>query len=261
MSALALLTALTYAGFAVFFGSRLKKGQATAHYQILLLLLPALAHAWLLHLAIDTPLGQNLGLINIAGMVSWIIILLLFIPASTLVSPLAIFALPVAAILILLQPLLTTEHVLQLSGHWPSLWHIFSALLAYSLLLVAAVQASLLWYFERKLRVNPTALSPLLPPLTLQETFLFRVIGTGFVLLSISLLIAMTALEELFASQPLHKRVFSCLSWVSFAVLLIGRLKFGWRGRQAIRWTLSGFALLALGYVGSRFVIEFILSR
>src|SRR5262245_4530136 len=121
MFALALLTAVAYVGLAVFFGSRLKKGQATAHHWLLLALLPALIHGWLLHVAIDTPQGQNLSLINIAGMVSWIIVLLLTIPAQTLASPLAIFALPVAAALVLLQPLMPTEHILQLKGHWPSL--------------------------------------------------------------------------------------------------------------------------------------------
>jgi len=261
MFSLALLTALAYAGLAVFFGTRLKKAQATAHHWLLFALLPAALHAWLLHIAIDTPQGQNLSLINIAGMVSWIIVLLLTIPAQTIASPLAIFALPVAAVLVLLQPLLPSEHILQLKGHWTSLLHIFSALLAYSLLLVAAVQALLLWYFERKLRSNPTTVSVLLPPLTLQETFLFRVISTGFGLLTLSLLVAVLALHELIATQPLHKAIFSLLSWMTFAVLLVGRVKYGWRGRHAVRWTLVGFALLALGYVGSRVVLEYILKR
>jgi ABC-type uncharacterized transport system permease subunit len=261
MFTLALLTALGYAGLAVFLGNRLKNGQAATHRWLLLAILPALLHAYLLHLAIDTPNGQNLSLINIAGMVSWIIVLLLLIPAQTLASPLAIFALPVAAVLVVLQPQFPTSHVLQLKGHWPSLLHIFSALLAYSLLLVAAVQALLLWFFERQLRSQPTSLSVLLPPLTLQETFLFRVISTGFGLLTLSLVVAALTLSDLFASQPLHKFVFSVLSWITFAVLLIGRIKQGWRGRQAIRLTLFGFAFLAVGYVGSRAVIEYILQR
>jgi len=35
----------------------------------------------------------------------------------------------------------------------------------------------------------------------------------------------------------------------------------GWRGRQATRWLYSGAALLLLGYVGSRFVLEVVLGR
>ena len=41
-----------------------------------------------------------------------------------------------------------------------------------------------------------------------------------------------------------------------FGVLLWGRWRFGWRGRTAIHWTLSGFAFLALAYFGSKLVLE-----
>ena len=46
-----------------------------------------------------------------------------------------------------------------------------------------------------------------------------------------------------------------------FAVLLFGRWRFGWRGRTATIWALSGFALLALAYFGSKIVLESILGR
>jgi ABC-type uncharacterized transport system permease subunit len=38
-------------------------------------------------------------------------------------------------------------------------------------------------------------------------------------------------------------------------------VRFGWRGRLAIRWLVAGSALLLLAYVGSRFVLEVILHR
>jgi ABC-type uncharacterized transport system permease subunit len=43
-----------------------------------------------------------------------------------------------------------------------------------------------------------------------------------------------------------------------FAVLLIGRMRFGWRGRSAVQWTLSGFAVLAVAYFGSKFILEYL---
>jgi ABC-type uncharacterized transport system permease subunit len=58
-----------------------------------------------------------------------------------------------------------------------------------------------------------------------------------------------------------HKKVFSVLSWLAFAVLLIGRARFGWRGRRAVRVLYGGSLLLLLAYVGSRFVLEVILGR
>src|SRR3546814_3472484 len=58
-----------------------------------------------------------------------------------------------------------------------------------------------------------------------------------------------------------HKTVFMLLSWLTFGVLLLGRHIRGWRGRVALRWTLTGFAFLILAYTGSRFVLEVILHR
>jgi len=46
-----------------------------------------------------------------------------------------------------------------------------------------------------------------------------------------------------------------------FALLLAGRWLYGWRGRTALRWTLTGFIMLMLAYPGSRFVLEVILHR
>jgi ABC-type uncharacterized transport system permease subunit len=36
---------------------------------------------------------------------------------------------------------------------------------------------------------------------------------------------------------------------------------YGWRGRVAVRWTLTGFLMLVLAYIGSKFVLEIILGR
>ena len=69
--------------------------------------------------------------------------------------------------------------------------------------------------------------------------------------------------EEVFgrALRFNHKTVFAILSWVIFGLLLAGRWRYGWRGRTALRWTLAGFVMLLLAYVGSRFVLEVILAR
>ena len=100
-----------------------------------------------------------------------------------------------------------------------------------------------------------------LPPLQVMERLLFQMIGTGFALLSAALLTGFFFLEDIFAQQLVHKTVLSIAAWVIFGVLLWGRWKFGWRGRTAIRWTLSGFIFLLLAYFGSKAVLELILTR
>lgn len=95
------------------------------------------------------------------------------------------------------------------------------------------------------------------------ESLLFRLITIAFVLLTLALASGLAFSENLFGNAlPFdHKTVFSILSWLIFAVLLFGRHVWGWRGRMALRWTLAGFVVLLLAYVGSRFVIEVLLGR
>ena len=100
--------------------------------------------------------------------------------------------------------------------------------------------------------------APLGLPLLRLEKLTFRFVAAGFVVLSAALLLGWW-----FASPWRwdHKAVFSVLAWAVFAGLLAGRRVFGWRGRMATRWLYTGAALLLLGYVGSRFVLEVVLER
>jgi ABC-type uncharacterized transport system permease subunit len=102
-----------------------------------------------------------------------------------------------------------------------------------------------------------------MPPLLTMEKLLFRIIWAGFILLTLTLASGVIFSEELFgkAARLNHKTVFGVLSWIIFAALLGGRQVYGWRGRVAVRWTLAGFLMLVLAYIGSKFVLEVILGR
>jgi ABC-type uncharacterized transport system permease subunit len=103
-----------------------------------------------------------------------------------------------------------------------------------------------------------------LPLLTL-ERLTFRFVTAGFVLLTATLAAGWLFGDSLYGSPAAwrwdHKTVFSLLSWLTFAVLLVGRSRFGWRGRKAVRVLYIGAGLLLLGYAGSRFVLEVVLGR
>jgi len=58
-----------------------------------------------------------------------------------------------------------------------------------------------------------------------------------------------------------HKTVLSILSWAMFGILLLGRHRRGWRGRRAVRLTLSAMLLLLLAFFGSKLVLELVLMR
>jgi ABC-type uncharacterized transport system permease subunit len=90
---------------------------------------------------------------------------------------------------------------------------------------------------------------------------MFRLIGAGFVLLTLSLFTGFVFVTNLFTQHLIHKTVLSLIAWTIFGVLLIGRIRIGWRGRSAVRWTVSGFSVLTLAYFGSKFVLEDVLGR
>ena len=67
--------------------------------------------------------------------------------------------------------------------------------------------------------------------------------------------------SNLFTQHLIHKTVLSLIAWVLFGILLIGRIRYGWRGRSAVHWALSGFGFLAVAYFGAKFVLETLLGR
>jgi ABC-type uncharacterized transport system permease subunit len=152
--------------------------------------------------------------------------------------------------------------------------HFVIANIAYGLFAIAALHAVLMLMVERRLQnmrgvarhaSNGWLSSWLdtLPPLLTLEKLLFRLIGAGFVLLTLTLLSGVAFNEQLVdrAFKLDHKTVFAILSWLMFGALLTARRVSGWRGRAALRWVLASFASLLLAYVGSRFVFEVLLHR
>ena len=129
--------------------------------------------------------------------------------------------------------------------------HIAVALLAYALFVVAALQALVLIGLEARLRRGLCAANADgdAPPLLMLERFLFRLVGLGFVLLTATLVSGFLFSEEIFG-RPLtftHKNVFSVAGWLTFAVLLFARWRYGWRGRRALHWILAGTAAAGAG--------------
>ena len=142
--------------------------------------------------------------------------------------------------------------------------HLALGIASYGLFAAAVVHAWLMTRAEKQIRhaADPQAGVPLL---TL-ERLTFRFVAAGFVLLSATLLAGLLFSETLYGTAGhwqagTTRRVFSVLAWLVFAVLLLGRARFGWRGRKAVRVLYAGSALLLLAYVGSRFVLEVVLSR
>jgi len=144
--------------------------------------------------------------------------------------------------------------------------HLVFGMLAYSLFIVAMLHAVLIAKVEQRLHGAVSSLDgPLaqLPPLLSLERLVFGLIAAAFAVLTVTLVFGIVLSEE-FLGRVMrfeHKTVFVVLSWVIFGLLLVGRWRYGWRGRTALRWTVAGFVILMLAYPGSRFVLEVLLHR
>lgn len=231
------------------------------------ILVPLFFHAYLLCLSIfgteSTELNFNLG--NSISTIVWFATIIIWAGSFIYnMKPLQIAIAAIAAISVLLPGVFHSPHFLQNTHIFAFKTHMLIALLAYSLFAIAAMQALLMNFLEK--RLHHATMPPMLknvPPLLTMETLLFRIIGAGFVLLTLTLFTGIQFSEELFG-KPLqfnHKTVFAFISWTIFAVLLGGRHFYGWRGRIAVRSTLTGFSMLILAYIGSKFVLEVILQR
>ncbi len=257
---------ILYLAVGIKLGLRLLKGglsPGTKRPLLAIGLVAAVLHAAILYQNLFVVSGLDLGFFNALSLLSWLIALLVLITAlAQPLENLGIAVLPLAALAVLLEQIFPSSHIVGGDTAIALRLHIAISIFAYSLFSVAAVQAILLAIQDRHLHSKrPGGFIRALPPLETMETLLFQLISIGFLLQSLSLLSGFVYLENMFAQHLAHKTVFSIIAWLTFATLLFGRRRFGWRGRIAIRWTLGGFAALLLAYLGSKWVLEILLHR
>ncbi|MEK7834823.1 MAG: cytochrome c biogenesis protein CcsA [Pseudomonadota bacterium] len=267
------ITSLMYAALAVYFwrtrwvvGARAAGPRSQAKtLEQLAVLVPLALHATLLYDSMFAGDGVRLGVGNAMSTIVWLTVAIYWLGNLFYnIEGLQAMVMPVAAVCAILPVLLPAASVLPNTELVAFRVHLLISMLAYSLFTIASLHVLLMALLERRLHGGelPAALHQL-PPLLTMETLLFRIITAGFVLLTLTLATGIVYTEELFgkAMRFNHKTVFGILSWFIFAALLGGRQLYGWRGRIAVRWTLTGFLMLVLAYVGSRFVLEVILGR
>lgn len=205
----------------------------------------------------------NFSFFNAAALVAlFIVLILLFAALDKPVEKLGIAIFPLTAVLLGLDMIFPEKTHTLATHNWQMSTHILTSIIAFSLLNIAALQAILLAIQDQQLRSHhPKRLMLALPPLQAMETLLFQMIGAGLFFLTVSLVSGFIFIEDLFAQHLVHKTVLSLIAWIIFSGLLIGRLRYGWRGNTAIQWTLIGFVLLLLAYFGSKLVLELILKK
>jgi len=256
-----------------------------------LLVLAWIGHAWTLYGDALVDGNWRFGFAIALSATLWLVLLILWFETRYVpLGSLWLAVLPLAALCVLVALAFPGSVVLgQMSGADAngarSPWlpaHLIVALAAYGLLTIAAVHALFMAALDRRLHRDAgrawsatdaasadgrdgveNRMLGALPPLLTMERVLFRLIASGFVLLTLTVLTGVVFSEALFG-RPMrfdHKTVFTLIAWATFGALLAGRATRGWRGRVALSWTLGGFAMLFLAYAGSRFVLEVILHK
>lgn len=271
-----LLAALAYSVLAIARWRPLAREQAHPPSQIIgrVCVLGAIVlHGIGLALAIIVPQGLHLGWALALSTAVWLGMIVFWFENFLLrIDSVLLLLLPAAALASLLAAVFTQGHLVpHANNEWLRV-HLLIAMTAYGLITVAALHAMLMTALDRQLHrpiqtlerrhLYARALESM-PPLLVLEQLLFGLIWIGFGVLTLTVITGIQVSMQLDGRMlPMdHKTVFTLLSWVTFGVLLIGRHVRGWRGRTALRWTLTGFAFLLLSYTGSRFVLDVILNR
>ena len=225
-------------------------------------LMAVIAHAFFVFKQISLTNGFNLSLMALSSVVAW------FVCAITVLNS---FRQPLSTVLVIIYPIAIAMILWSFSGdpkpvvradysHGIVL-HILSSILAYSILSIAAAQALVLISQEKRLKQHKLkGLLKVLPPMQTMEQILFELIVLGTLLLSVAILSGAVFVDDLFAQHLIHKTTFTLLAWGLFVILLAGRIKLGWRAGTAARWTLSGFTCLALAFVGTKVVLEYLIN-
>ena len=135
---------------------------------------------------------------------------------------------PAAILSILLSLTISSDYQAQQAGTG-IVSHILLSILAYSFFTIAALQAAFLAFQNYQLRHRHAASAiRRFPPLQDMENFLFELLWTGQILLTLGIIAGFLFVEDMWAQGLPHKTFFSLLAWLVFAVLLWGRHRLGW---------------------------------
>jgi len=220
--------------------------------------------AWLLHATICfyslfDEHGWKLNVANAVLLVSWLSVMIVFIfkiDSRWVKIPLVIFVL-VSFLLLDINPASAYHHYMGFS--WQLDLHVSLSMLSYSVLSVAMLYAVSLWIHIKKIKNPYSVASSGLVSLMEEERKLFQIIFLGWLILSTSLISGVIFIDNFMQQHLGHKVVFSILAWLIFGILILGRMTKGWRGEKLITLTITGMTLLAIGYLGSKIILEWII--
>lgn len=173
--------------------------------------------------------------------------------------PLGAWLLPISALAAFLGVIITGTYSAR-TFSYAIATHIGLAVLAYTMFAITLAYALFIKYQNRALKShNLAALNVQIPPIQSMERTLFKLGWIAFALLTLAMLVGYVSFESIFGQRIGHKITFTVVAWFVFAGLFIGHQIWGWRAAMTLRWLLTGFILLSIGFFAPRFIFEFIM--
>ncbi len=218
-----------------------------------------LLHGFLLYQWIDHGHLQDLAWSNILSMTAWLSgILIVLISTVRPVQNLTLLIFPLAIITMVIRHYWLISEWFDTQANVGLLIHVLLSILALSVWWIALIQALLLTLQNYLLRrqINLHWLS-FLPAVESMESLFFQFIIVGFILLTVTLISAFLLAGQTTGTYFTVKAVLSGLAWVLYAILLVGRYGYNWRGTQVIQGAVLGFALLIIAYTISAAMLFF----
>ncbi len=217
-------------------------------------------HAITVYQSMVTVAGVDFGFYKISSMIALFFSILLVVSAyNKPTDNLLLTLLPVSVVAVIMAHFFSTGFA---PKHYSPgiLSHIIISILAYSVMTISATHAILILLQDRRLKSHrPAGMAWGLPPLQTMDRLLWEMLVVGMIGLTLAISTGFFFVEDLFTQHLFQKTLLTLLSWITYAVLLVGHIKNGWRGRTAARWTLVAFAILLIAFMGSKFAFEFVL--
>ncbi|EHK90742.1 cytochrome C assembly family protein [Aggregatibacter actinomycetemcomitans] len=205
----------------------------------------------------DLANGQTFTLMEVASLMSVIIASLATLAMLRVNS--MWFVLPIVycfSMVNLVYAIFIPSHIIQLLNQNGSmLFHIGLSIFAYAVCCIATLYAIQLGWIDRRLKAKKMHFSPMVPPLMTVERHFFRLLVSGEILLTLTLISGSYHLMHAMTPDNLHKGGFSLLGWIVFGIAILGHKKYRWRGKKMIIYAISGMILLTIAYFGSRLIV------
>ena len=205
----------------------------------------------------DLAARQTFSIMEVASLMS------VMIAALATVAMLQVntmwFVLPIVycfSIINLIYATFLPSHIIQLlSQNGSLLFHIGLSIFAYAVCAIATLYAIQLVWIDRHLKAKKPHFSPMMPPLMTVERHFFRLLVSGEVLLTMTLISGTYHLMQAITPDNIHKAVFSLFGWLVFGIAIWGYKQYRWRGKKMIIYAISGMILLTIAYFGSRLIV------